>query len=73
MLPEKILNSSFLDLLFENKNKAYGAYELRKNYNKRMLQSIAFTMLVVLVFGLFQSFKIPKKTGSLIFENLYKN
>ena len=70
MLPEKILNSSFLDLLFENKNKAYGAYELRKNYNKRMLQSIAFTMLVVLVFGLFQSFKIPKKTASLIFENL---
>ena len=62
MLPEKILNSSFLDLLFENKNKAYGAYELRKNYNKRMLQSIAFTMLVVIVFGLFQSFKIPKKT-----------
>jgi protein TonB len=70
MLPEKILNSSFLDLLFDNKNKAYGAYELRKNYNKRMLQSIAFTMFVVLVFGLFQSFKIPKKTVTLISENL---
>ena len=70
MLPEKILNSSFLDLLFENKNKAYGAYELRKNYNKRMMRSIAFTMLVVLVFGLFQSFKIPKKTVSLTSENL---
>jgi protein TonB len=70
MLPEKILNSSFLDLLFEQKNKAYGAYELRKNYNKRMLQSILFTMLVVLVFGVFQSFKIPKKTVSLTSENL---
>lgn len=32
----KILNSDYLDILFEGRNKQYGGYELRKKYNKRM-------------------------------------
>jgi protein TonB len=35
----KILTASMLDLLFEGRNKAYGAYELRKTYPKRILKS----------------------------------
>ena len=39
----KILNSDYLDIIFEGRNKVYGGYELRKNYPKR-----ARTALMVL-------------------------
>ncbi len=32
----KILNSDYLDILFEGRNKQYGGYELRKKYPNRM-------------------------------------
>ena len=32
----KILSADFLDILFDGRNKEYGAYELRKTYNKRI-------------------------------------
>jgi len=32
----KILSSELVDLVFEGRNKDYGAYELRKDYNKRL-------------------------------------
>lgn len=32
----KILNSDYLDILFEGRNKKYGGYELRRKYPKRM-------------------------------------
>ena len=32
----KILSTDLLDLVFEGRNKEYGAYELRSNYNKRL-------------------------------------
>jgi periplasmic protein TonB len=41
MEPLAILHADHLDLLFENRNKLYGAYTLRKNYNKRLLISMA--------------------------------
>lgn len=43
MEPNKILQSDVLDLLFEDRNKEYGAYELRKKYNKRILLALAIT------------------------------
>lgn len=43
----KILNSDYLDILFEGRNKKYGGYELRKNYPKR----VGKTMLVLLGIG----------------------
>ncbi|MBM3440810.1 MAG: energy transducer TonB, partial [Bacteroidetes bacterium] len=52
----KILTADFLDLLFDDRNKAYGAYELRKNYQKRLttalkitasLASLIFIMIIV--------------------------
>ena len=33
----KILNADILDIIFEGRNKEYGAYELRKTYNKRLI------------------------------------
>jgi len=44
----KILKTDFLDLLFEGRNKAYGAYELRRAYNKRLLMALGITGLILL-------------------------
>lgn len=49
MEPNKILQSDVLDLLFEDRNKAYGAYELRKTYNKRIFTALAITFGVALL------------------------
>lgn len=47
----KILTTDFLDLLFDGRNKAYGAYELRRNYNKRLTIALLITAsLALLVF-----------------------
>jgi periplasmic protein TonB len=51
MNAETILYSDVLDILFENRNKEYGAYQLRKGYDKRLLKSLSVILsLVVLLF-----------------------
>jgi periplasmic protein TonB len=54
MLPEKIMQSDLLDLLFENRNKTYGAYALRRSYNKTMASAITVTLFIALAFCIFQ-------------------
>ncbi|MEP6682564.1 MAG: energy transducer TonB [Parafilimonas sp.] len=49
MEANKILNADFLDILFEGRNKEYGAYELRKEYNKRMVRAIVVMLLICVV------------------------
>jgi protein TonB len=43
MEANKILQADVLDLLFEHRNKEYGAYELRKKYNKRITLALLIT------------------------------
>ncbi len=45
MEASKILKTDLLDLLFEDRNKAYGAYDLRKTYNKAFIIAIALRPL----------------------------
>lgn len=45
----KILSADFLDILFDGKNKDYGAYELRKNYTKRLTTALLITAGVALL------------------------
>ncbi|MBK7097769.1 MAG: TonB family protein [Sphingobacteriales bacterium] len=49
MEPNKILNTDYLDLLFEGKNKAYGAYDLRRTYQKRLIMALIITGISVAV------------------------
>ncbi len=51
MEANKILNADFLDILFEGKNKSYGAYELRKTYNSRMFKALMATGALLLLLG----------------------
>ncbi len=44
----KILDADVLDIIFDGKNKQYGAYDLRKTYNKRLTKAIIVTMALVL-------------------------
>jgi len=45
----KILSTDLLDLVFEGRNKDYGAYELRKQYNKRLTFALIITASLALV------------------------
>jgi periplasmic protein TonB len=40
----KILSAPLIDLIFDGQNKLYGAYELRKNYSKRINRALIITM-----------------------------
>jgi protein TonB len=39
----KILSADILDIVFDGKNKEYGAYDLRKTYNKRLTLALIIT------------------------------
>ncbi len=58
MLPETIMQSDLLDILFEDRNKNYGAYTLRKNYNQRLLIAVIVVAIVTLIFSLLQQLNI---------------
>lgn len=58
-----ILNADILDIIFENRNKGYGAYMLRKGYNSRLLKALAGTFLLIAIASLAASFT-KKKQGS---------
>jgi len=45
----KILTADVLDIIFDQRNKEYGAYDLRKNYQRRLTKSLTVTMLVVVL------------------------
>src|SRR6202048_4994398 len=49
MEANKILNADILDIIFDGKNKEYGAYELRKTYNKRLVRALVGTALLILL------------------------
>lgn len=48
----KILSADVLDIIFEGRNKEYGAYQLRKTYNKRLMTALIVTAsFILLSFG----------------------
>jgi periplasmic protein TonB len=62
MQKDMILKSSLLDILFENKNKNYGAYLLRKTYPLRLKKALFLTVLfAVAIIFLLSSFKEKNK------------
>lgn len=48
----KILSADLIDLVFDNRNKNYGAYELRKKYSSRLTRAtLASCLLIPLLFA----------------------
>jgi periplasmic protein TonB len=57
----KILNADFLDILFDGRNKEYGAYELRRSYNKRL--TIAIVAMIAIALMIFLGSVISKEAA----------
>ncbi len=52
MRPEQFLEADLLEIIFDGRNKDYGAYQLRKEYNRHLLISSAALLLMLgLAFG----------------------
>ena len=70
----KILCSDLLDILFDERNKEYGAYELRRQYNKRLAIALIITAIaaLVIIFGsvLAKSIGTNKKKSAVIVEDV---
>lgn len=62
MTSQEILRADLLDLLFDNRNKEYGAYTLRKFYSRRL--GIALGVALSVMFLFFMISRI-KSSGSL--------
>jgi protein TonB len=60
MEANKILKADLLDILFEGRNKDYGAYDLRKTYHKRLTIALASTVIIIVLIFI----------GSVIAKNL---
>ncbi len=56
MESNQLNKTSYLDILFTGKNKQYGAYQLRRDYNNRMRNAIIITVLSVSVLFLLAAF-----------------
>ena len=65
MNKDKILQANVLDIIFENRNKSYGAYTLRKFYNDRLYKALGIVGMLVLVLCLL-SFLQPKEKSLLV-------
>lgn len=53
MTNREILQSDMLDILFEKRNKAYGAYALRRGYDRRMLLALGSGLAIIFSVVLF--------------------
>ena len=66
----KILEVDILDILFDHKNKEYGAYELRKAYKSRVtyafLTTLSICLLILLFTFLSNTFKKEKKNEIIV-------
>jgi periplasmic protein TonB len=68
MEANKIMNADILDILFEGKNKAYGAYQLRKTYNNRMLKALLATGALLLLLGIGYLLANVKKADANLYD-----
>ncbi len=59
-----ILKADILDIIFEKRNKAYGAYDLRKFYPNRLKMALGGMFIIAMAFSAFTL--LPKKENNVI-------
>jgi protein TonB len=67
MTNNEIMRADILDIIFENRNKEYGAYAIRRGYNHRLLSAMGAAIFVMLLFVLINN--IGKKNVSAVPQN----
>lgn len=63
-----ILTADVLDILFEGRNKDYGAYDLRRNYRKRLTVSITVMLSMICMLFIGFAFAGKKATVDPVFD-----
>jgi len=63
-----ILTADLLDILFDGRNKEYGAYDLRRTYNKRLAVSITVMVSSFCLMSMGFAFGGKKTKGDNLFE-----
>lgn len=63
-----ILKADILDIIFEGRNKEYGAYELRRTYNKRLRISMLVMIAAVLLLFVGQLFAGKNNKNNAMIE-----
>ena len=60
----KIMSADLLDIVFDDRNKAYGAYDLRKTYNSRLTRALLITasLALLLILGSYQGEWVQTET-----------
>lgn len=68
MANQSIYSDSWIDLVFENRNKVYGAYQLRKENSRTTLKALLIGVLFLLTLVSIPMFlsKIEKKSDAII-------
>jgi periplasmic protein TonB len=70
----KIMSADILDIIFDGRNKDYGAYELRKTYNKRLTMALigmaALLILIFLVFFISNTISANAKKEKLVVKDV---
>ena len=62
----KILQSNLLDIIFDNRNKEYGAYVLRRDYEHRLGKALLTMLAAVIVFAVWLSLRpAPRENFSV--------
>lgn len=59
MKSEQILKADILDIIFDNRNKSYGAYALRKYYPERIYKALGILFFFVAAFSVYFLLKKP--------------
>ena len=59
-----ILSADVLDIIFDARNKEYGAYDLRKHYQQRLVKSLLITLLIVVLISVTYILLGSMKTGN---------
>jgi len=65
MTSKEILQSDILDILFEKRNKEYGAYALRRSYDKRLLTALIAGLSVVFLLILLSSMNKTEEKATI--------
>lgn len=65
------MQADVLDIIFEHKNKAFGAYTLRKYYNKRLLLSLGINIVFMAFLSIMLLTQKPEKNLKAAIEDLY--
>ena len=68
---ESILQADVLDIIFENRNKDFGAYPLRKYYHYRLLASLGIIIILMSLVSIFILVNKPAGNLEMIVDDIF--